>query len=400
VTDAAGLRARGDRELAEELVKIRLVERVIARLDEQEDKGLRGVRRRLLAGALRVTASMSPELHAIVDECRTRLGIDIPIELYLYPSATFNAACIKPEAGRLFVLLSSSLLEAFRGSELRFVIGHELGHHLFGHHDIPVGFILEGDEKPAPELALKLFSWSRYAELSADRAGAACAADADGAASALFRLASGLRGDLIQVRIDELAAQVDELQAELADPAVRPPASDWFSTHPFSPLRVKALKLFADSVLARPDGSSHDLLEAQVQALMVLMEPSYLDDKSDMAETMRRLLFAGAIAVADASNGISEAEIAVFEKFFGEGSFTEKLDVAAIEAELTLRMAEAVERVPSTRRLQVLRDLSVVLRAEGMIDPAGLTVLRSIARGLEVSEVVIDQVLHGSVEPD
>jgi hypothetical protein len=335
-----------------------------------------------------------------VSSCRDKLGIDIPIELYVYGSAEFNAACVKPESGRLFVLLSSSLLEAFHGAELRFVVGHELGHHLFGHHDIPVGHILEGEERPAPELALKLFSWSRYAEISADRAGAACAEDPDGVANALFRLASGLRTDLVHVRIDELATQVDDMQLELADPSNRPEMTDWFATHPFSPMRVKALKHFADSELSRPGGKPVDFLEAQVQALMSLMEPSYLDEKSEIAETMRRLLFAGAIAVADASNGISKAEIAVFEKFFGEGSFSDRLDVAALRRELENRAADARQKVPPTRRIQVLRDLCLVVRADGLVDAAGVEVLRNLAKSLEISTAVIDQTLGGHTDPD
>ena len=56
---------------------------------------------------------------------------------------------------------------------------------------------------------------------------------------------------------------------------------------------------------------------------MALMEPSYLDGKTDEAEAMRRLFFAAALAQANVDGNISEAEIKVFEKYFGEGSFTD-----------------------------------------------------------------------------
>ena len=88
-------------------------------------------------------------------------------------------------------------------------------------------------------------------------------------------------------------------------------------THPFSPLRVKALKLFDDSVLTRKNGTSTDDLEVGVQGLMSLMEPSYLEGRTDIAETMRRLLFAAAIVVAATSAGISEAEIEAYLKEIG-----------------------------------------------------------------------------------
>lgn len=118
---------------------------------------------------------MAPSLHKMADHCGAQLGLDIPLELYVFSSSQFNAACVKPEEGRLFVMFSSSILEGFSKSELQFLMGHELGHYIYGHHDIPIGYVLEGGSKPvSPRLALNLSSWSRYAEVSADRAGAYC----------------------------------------------------------------------------------------------------------------------------------------------------------------------------------------------------------------------------------
>lgn len=398
--DAATLRARGDRVLAEQLLADRLVKRVVERVREHDAESPLGVRRRLLATALRLSPAMAPDLHTMVGRCRERLGIDIPLELYVYSSAEFNAGCVRPEAGRLFIMVSSSLLEAFRGKELEFVMGHELAHHLYGHHEIPIGHILKGSERPSPELALKLFSWSRYAEISADRAGAYCAEDMDAVAGALFRLASGLRTDVVKVDLAALTRQVDDYALELSTPDQRTDMSDWFSTHPFSPLRVKALSHYAASELATPGGTSVADLEAHVALVMALMEPSYLDEKTDTAELMRRTLFSGAIAVADADGTISDAEIAVFEKFFGQRTFTERLDVAAIQEDLERRLREVNERVPPPRRVQIVRDLCIVVRADGLINARGREVLIDIARALDVPEAIIDQTCSASHEPD
>jgi Zn-dependent protease with chaperone function/uncharacterized tellurite resistance protein B-like protein len=397
---ALALRAQGDGALFAELSADRLVQRVNDRLRERERETPLGTRRKLLSGALRLRPRMAPALHDLIERCRARLGIEIPLETYVYPSAQFNAACVKPEAGRLFVLLSSSLLEAFGGRELEFVIGHELGHHLFAHHDVPIGAILEGDERPSPELVLKLFSWSRYAEISADRTGAHCAGDLGAVANALFRLASGLRTDVVTASIDDLSGQVDEYAAELGDPTHRTVEGDWFSTHPFSPLRVAALEAFGASELFVPGGTSVAELEARVATLMALMEPSYLDEKSEAAELMRRTLFAGAIAVADADGTISEAEIAVFEKFFGQRSFDPGLDLAALERDLPQRLADVRERVAPPRRVQLVRDLCLVVRAGGSVDPKRRQVLLEICRSLEVPEALVDQTLESSLEPD
>ena len=46
---------------------------------------------------------------------------------------------------------------------------------------------------------------------------------------------------------------------------------DWFLTHPFSPLRVKALKLFHDSELAFKGGISVNELDMAVEAIFLYL---------------------------------------------------------------------------------------------------------------------------------
>jgi len=258
---ADDLRYRNDKEQCDALLEERDVKRVNEALAEHEADGPTGLRRRLLSTSVRLSRKMAPDIYALSDECVERLSMDIPLELYVYASPQFNAMCFKPEEGRLFVMFSSSLLENFTPKELQFVMGHEFGHHVYNHHAIPIGYIVKGRKRPDPKLALRLFAWSRNAEISADRAGA-----------------------------------------------------DWFSTHPFSPLRVKALRLFFESNLMLESGSSLDELDVGVQRLMSMMEPSYLDAKTDAAIAMRHLLFAGSIVVANAAGGVSDKEIEAFEK--------------------------------------------------------------------------------------
>lgn len=375
------------------------VVRVRKRLEEADKSGPRHTRRQLLGTSLRLTDAMSPDLAEMTERCRKALGVDIPLETYVYASPHFNAACVKPEKGRLFIMLSSSLLEAFDEAELCFVMGHELGHYLYGHHDVPIGTILQGEQKPSAELALRLFAWSRYAEISADRAGALCAQDFGAVARSLFRLASGLKGSLVSLRIEDFAQQVDEMRYE-SEPGDGPPMSDWFSTHPFSPLRVKALEHYAGSALVTEGGFDTDTLEARVETLMALMEPNYLDETSDVAENMRRLLFAAAVSLMSVDGEVHEDEIAAFEKFFGEGAYKAKLDIEGIRADLERRVENARSAVPHARRLQVLRDLCVIAKADRRVSDEETAFIRGVARALDVAVSVIDQTLSADAELD
>ena len=162
--NAARIRCENDVSLSEAILRRPEVLKLREQLESQEKKHKGpGVRRQLLSTSVRLSRSMSRPLHDMADHCKERLGIASPFELYVYPSPSFNAACFKPEDGQVYMMFSSSLLEAFSENELLFVVGHELGHHVYRHHEIPIGYILGGDARPSPSLALELFTWSRYA---------------------------------------------------------------------------------------------------------------------------------------------------------------------------------------------------------------------------------------------
>ncbi|NOX51557.1 MAG: M48 family metalloprotease [Gammaproteobacteria bacterium] len=398
--DPKKLRSQHDIELSTQLLEDREVIKVNERIAKQVEKGNLGVRRRLLSTSVRLSKTMARDLHKTADACIEKLMLDIPLELYVFPSPSYNAACVKPEDGRLFVMFSSSILEAFSPEEIRFVVGHELGHHLYNHHDIPIGYIMRGNSRPNPRLALTLTSWSRYAEISADRAGAYCANDLSAVAHALFKLASGLSGSYANFSLQDFLAQVDEMQLEDGQPGQGAPTEDWFLTHPFSPLRVKALKLFHDSKLMTSDGESAHELDLDVEGLMSLMEPSYLEGKTDTAEAMRRLLFAAAIAVADASGGISDEEKEVFEEFFGKASFSEKLDIEQIKNEVPDRVSSAKELTSIPQRMQVIRDLCMISRADGRTSSREQEVICEISNSLEVPTLFVEKNLSADTELD
>ena len=389
------IRCENDVKIGQNLLKDTLVMRVKDQIDRMAEKGPLGMRRKLLSSSVRLSRSMSPAVHKMADHCIEKLGVDLPLELYAYASPQFNAACFKPEEGRLFVMFSSSLLEAFDDNELMFVVGHEFGHHVYGHHDIPIGYILNGRQRPPANLALQMFAWARYAEISADRAGAFCANDLDAVARALFKLASGLTSDkVVSFKLADFLQQLDEMQAFDAEPGQGAPMEDWFSTHPFSPLRVKALQLFHQSGLMQEGGIEKGELEIGVQKMMGIMEPDYLQGHTDVAKTMRALFIAGAIAVANATDGIGDKEKAVLREFMGDGFSFDALNIEKLLETLPKRIESVKNNASITQRMQIVHDLSVVARAEGELRDDELAVLYKIADGLRIPRSLVTNILH------
>ncbi|MBT8148642.1 MAG: M48 family metallopeptidase [Pseudomonadales bacterium] len=398
--DPQKIRSQQDETIFTALLEHPAVQQVIEKIARQEMQGPNGTRRRLLATAVKLSKNMAPTLNKIAQDCIEKLEVDIPTELYAYNSAQFNAACVKPEEGKLFIMFSSALLDAFDNDELRFVMGHELGHFIYHHHDIPVGYLLRGSPPIAPGLALQLTSWSRYAEFSADRAGALCVNKLDAVARSLFKLASGVTSAVVQFNLNDFLQQVDEMRLEDAQAGLQSSPQDWFMTHPFSPLRVKALQLFHRSELMAKNGISTLAMETGIEGLMGLMEPSYLEAKTEGDKAMRHMLFAAALAVANADGNISSAEIDVFEKFFGQYQYHEKLDIDKLTARLPVRAQRVIEHTSVAKRMQLMHDLCVMARAEGKAAGPAIGQLHAIAHLLEVPGLIVEQALCSNTELD
>lgn len=415
------LRFRGDLDRATQLVRHPAV---AAAIEASAARGLsRDIRRDLLGNALRLSGSLAPEVTRVVEHCRATLGVPTAVEIYVYPSPQFNAGCTAPDTERVYVMLSSSLVDAFTPEELTFVVGHELGHHLFAHHAIPAGELL-GDGPDAlndPGLALDLFAWQRTAEISADRAGLACARALTNAAQsgddagprgsgsggsgmtlagrAMFKLTSGLAGSRVAIDLAEFLHQAADLaRADVASPDSDELRRDWFTTHPFSPLRIRALQLAGD---APPFGTAlaADAADAEISDLLAVMEPRYTVEHTEQAEAMRRLLFAAGIAIAAATGEVDVAERAALERMLGPGAVPMTPDIGALRGVLGERMARVREVVPPLRRHQVLRDLCIIARADGRTSALEKAILTSVATGIGLSPHDVELALAQAGKP-
>jgi Zn-dependent protease with chaperone function len=384
--DVHQVRFEADRSLAVQFLADPMVQSINKKLLEEGKQ--HGIRRHFLARALRLSPAVAPTACGVVKRCVQALDVSHDVELFVFPSADYNAACTPTEQGRVFVLLSSSLLECFDEEELTFVIGHELGHHIYGHHDIPASVLLSGQVPIRPVKALQFHAWQRYAEISADRAGLLCCESFTAAARSFFKLSSGLHMVPTEERIQAFVEQADELFREAAAASGIEAVShgDWLSSHPFSPIRLRSARAFSESVAFSEDGTSWEDLELGVQDLLGMMEANYLKEDSVDAEAMRRLLFAAGVVLASlSSDGIVDAEVEALRTLLGPRAIPFKLNPELLREHLDERVASVMAKVRPARRAQLLRDLVVLARADGRVDPTEREFLLEMARRLSVS---------------
>ncbi len=409
--DAVADAARRDRELRAELADDRGVKKALEKFEHRASGWGFRHRRSLLAEAIRLNRRMAPEVADALAECREMLGVTRPIEVFLEPKPVYSAFLSRGRSGPLILGLSSRLLEEFSPAELRFVLGHELGHALFDHFGIPmpVTATIEdiGGTLVSRAVQLRLFVWCRAAEVSADRAGLLCAGDPEVAATAFFKMSSGLSRPVIKTDLEAFASQVESMaSAPSAAHEVRDDDDtlDCFSTHPYTPVRVRALLAFGKSSayaarLGRSGGDlSLDDVEQVVERDLALMEPSYLEDKGDDADTMRRTLYCAGVAVAAAHDGVSDAELSALRALLGPKQARAPEDLAAVRTELDSLLGKAAA-LSLARRAQLVQHLTVIAGVDGHVADEEYAEMARIAEALAVPAQVIDQTLAGAAAP-
>jgi Zn-dependent protease with chaperone function len=130
-----------------------------------------------------------PTLHAMVEEGAAKLGLKTPPAIFLYNSnGVFNAFARRILGGR-YVYLTSALVEAEDDAQIRFVIGHELGHHAAGHLNPWLNFI----KAPGRIVPFLYPAYSRARETTCDAVGYHLSLDAKAARSSLAMLGCGCR---------------------------------------------------------------------------------------------------------------------------------------------------------------------------------------------------------------
>jgi len=141
-----------------------------------------------------ITEDSQPDVYgAYVAACR---ALDVPRPyptFYALPHAEINA--FTTGVDRPIICANRALLDACTNDELKFILGHELGHYLCGHvkyHNV-ASWLTRGaasviKSKFVGVLWPTLMSWCRYSELSADRAGLLACQDFNVACSAFLKM--------------------------------------------------------------------------------------------------------------------------------------------------------------------------------------------------------------------
>jgi Zn-dependent protease with chaperone function len=187
--------------------------------------------RKLQAVGTEATVGSFPEVVRELKACCEQFGVAEVPKVIVINDASVNAFAIRFAKKRVIVLLSETLEGMLdRPAQLRFILGHELGHHLL---DFGSRRFLE---------VYKSASFRAARELTCDNVGTATAGGADPAVSVLKRLGVG---HALHTRLDdaELAAEARYLESGLTGWLLKQ-----YLTYPPLGRRIGNVKQFARTV--------------------------------------------------------------------------------------------------------------------------------------------------------
>lgn len=195
---------------------------------------------------------------------KQRLGFTEPVDFYVTGDSSINAFSIAAEDGEHphIVNVNSELFNLMSEDELKFVIGHELGHLINQDTALRrlINFVFPPQASQIPiTLQYKIHLHDNLAELVADRYGYIACGNLEACVTAFFKMASGLDLEKMQVSIDDLLKD----NSKHLDYFLKGGGISHYD-HPVNPIRVQAINLFANA-------ADQDKLESAMQELIEIL---------------------------------------------------------------------------------------------------------------------------------
>jgi Zn-dependent protease with chaperone function len=204
-----------------------------------------------MSEAIQCGEDQFPELIALLDRARMRLGMTERPVAYLGESPHMNA--LTTGVKEPIIVVRSALLDQMNDDEMIAILGHELGH-LHADHPLYQGVaraLVYGGATVSPAIRLLalpierlLLRWLRHAEVTADRAALLASRDLGACIGMMFTFAGGNRpgtSKRTQMRLDTFVRQCRTLTSRQMRSALDGLVGSYLAagrTHPYLAVRV------------------------------------------------------------------------------------------------------------------------------------------------------------------
>lgn len=247
---------------------------------------------------LKVQPELLPDFYNLCQEVKQQLNFNEPVDFYITGDATVNAFSLaaEDEDSPHIVNINSGLFDLMSQDELRFVVGHELGHLINRDTALSrlIGFVFPPNSNAPVSLQYKIRLHNQLAELVADRYGYLASGNMNACVTAFFKMASGLDLEKMNVSIDALLSDnTRRLDYFLHDKGVSR------ASHPVNPIRVQALNLFTNAT------SEKELQDGMDELISILLKVG----NTELDEHLACFIASAGIIVASSDGEVNDDEL-------------------------------------------------------------------------------------------
>jgi uncharacterized tellurite resistance protein B-like protein len=402
------VRYRGDARDVDELLTTYRIGDYLEAFEENRRQVDQGIRERLMKEGIRLSERLSPRIFRIFGDLCRALEIDTQPEVFCLPSLDINAFAVldvRREKTWSLVGVTAAALERLEDAELKSILGHELGHILFGNNRLSALISTDAGNPSLtvlPAMGESLFlRWRKKAEISADRVSLLASRDFRATATSLLKATFGLSEKNLNLDIQALIGQVDEIRGR------RELMEETFASHPLLPIRLKAVEIFSHSAKAKRAGFKvsgaaieDDDLEQQVDDLVKLTR-RYPSEPLDLA--VMRVVSLGGAMVLGADKDVSDEEVKILVQILHRW-FTDEPEgeIVTDRAAIDSKLPEALDLVNREGDNQakgfILSRLTDIAMADGALVDAERTVVLSLAEKLQVPAKIAYGIMVGAAQ--
>lgn len=355
--------------------------------------------------SFRITGELAPDLYALCCQVKESLDFKEDVEFYITNSSDANAYAVSKldDGDTNLIVLHSRIIDQFDQDELKFVIGHEMGHLISDNAKFMriIDFVFPDYSQIPVVFMHKISLWQKLSELTADRFGYIASPDLNKCVSNFFKLASGLTTDKIKFvhanYIKEMEKLIEQFKTN--------PFGDT-SSHPVNPIRIKALQHFSQSSLYREirdtpsDTSVKELEEKLADLLHILM----ILGNSELDQQRAIFLAAGGFMAASADREINQDELEfIVNNLSGFIMFPKKFldDLFASNrmTELFKKSVVSILAVNPSERYSMFGFMVSMVMADRTISDPEIDFLFTTGQTLfNMTEKEISQIIGGSIQ--
>ncbi len=341
--------------------------------------------------SLKVEKELLSDIYDLCHEVKAKLNYTEDVEFYITGDSTVNAFSIsaETEGAPHIININSALFTLMTRDELKFVIGHELGHLI--NRDTALArlilFVFPPETTAPVTLQYKIRLHEQLAELVADRYGYMAVGNLDACVTAFFKMASGLDLAKMNVSIEALIADNNRrLDFFMNDKGVSR------ASHPVNPIRVQALNLFANAA------TKAELDEGMNALISILLKVG----ASELDEHLAKFIASAGIIVANSDSQITKEEVEqiihtlaslkIFPSHFLDEIF--KADVWAVFNEAVSKILEVN---PGMRQDLVQYTIGIVL-SDKIITKDEVDLIYQFGGSLGLSEMEIASAIAVAIQ--